>query len=127
MGEVFRNEIISGLNENNIFLIDNTQIDKKQAEFVNNYFEENMRQHIQPLLLIKNKITPFLKNKRLYIVVRLSSKSKKKNELAAKRVVYKYALVEIPTDFLPRFVEIPSTDKKNHIIFLDELFGVAVV
>ena len=46
MGEVFRNEIISGLNENNIFLIDNTQLNKKQSKFVNNYFEENIRHYI---------------------------------------------------------------------------------
>ncbi len=119
MGEIFRSEIIPGLNENNIFLVDNTQLNKNQSKFVNNYFEENIRQHIQPLLLIKNKITPFLKNKRLYMVVRLSSKSKKKNE--TKRVVYKYALVEIPSDYLPRFVEIPSNDDKKNIIFLDDI------
>ena len=121
MGEIFRSKIIPGLNENNIFLVDNTQLNKNQSKFVNNYFEENIRQHIQPLLLIKNKITPFLKNKRLYIVVRLSSKSKKKNENETKRVVYKYALVEIPSDYLPRFVEIPSNDNKKYIIFLDDI------
>jgi len=121
MGEIFRNQVIPGLNENNIFLLDNTQLNKKQSAFVNNYFEENIQHHIQPLLLIKNKITPFLKNKRLYIVVRLSSKSDKKNEKKTKRVVYKYALVEIPSDYLPRFVEIPSTDKKRYIIFLDDI------
>lgn len=119
MGEIFRNEIIPSLNENNIFILNNTQLNKKQSAFVNNYFEENIQQHIQPLLLIKNKITPFLKNKRLYIVVRLSSKSNKKNE--TKRVVYKYALIEIPSDFLPRFVEIPSNDDKQYIIFLDDI------
>ncbi len=121
MGEIFRNEIIPGLIENNIFLLDNTQLNKKQSAFVNNYFEENIQQHIQPLLLIKNKITPFLKNKRLYIVVKLSSKSKKKNESETKRVVYKYALIEIPSDYLPRFVEIPSISKKKYIIFLDDI------
>ena len=51
----------------------------------------------------------------------MSSKSKKKNENETKRVVYKYALVEIPSDYLPRFVEIPSNDNKKYIIFLDDI------
>ncbi|MCB9207501.1 MAG: polyphosphate kinase 1 [Ignavibacteriales bacterium] len=118
-GEIFRNEIIPGLKENKINLIDNSQLNKNQSEYLDKFFEENIRQHIQPFLLIKNKITPFLKNKYLYFVVRLSNKND--SSALPKRIVYKYAIIEIPSNYLPRFIEIPNDGNEKFIIFLDDI------
>ncbi|MEO8398646.1 MAG: polyphosphate kinase 1 [Ignavibacteriaceae bacterium] len=118
-GEIFRNEIIPGLKKNKINLINSTQLNSEQLEYLDNYFEENIRQHIQPFLLIKNKIIPFLKNKNLYLIVVLSSKYQSGEE--SKRAVHKYALIEIPSSYLPRFIEIPNDGDEKYIIFLDDI------
>ena len=118
-GRIFKNEILPELKDNKINLIDNKQLNISQSEYLNNYFEENIRQHIQPFLLVKNKIAPFLKNNNLYLVVVLNSKNK--NEKDSKRLINKYAIVEIPAYYLPRFVEIPDNRDEKFIIFLDDI------
>ena len=117
--KVYGQELIPELKKNNIYLIDNSQLNGKQKQFLNGYFENNILQHIQPLLLIKKKITPFLKNGRLYLVIKMRNKSK--SGKPAKRAVFKYALVEIPSNHLPRFIELPSEKDKHYLIFLDDI------
>ena len=118
-GKIFKNEILPGLKENKINLIDNKQLNISQSEYLNNFFEENIRQHIQPFLLVKNKITPFLKNNILYLVVVLNSKNGNKKD--SKRLINKYAIVEIPANHLPRFIEIPDNGDEKFLIFLDDI------
>ncbi len=70
-------------------------------------------------MLVKKKINPFLKTGALYLAVKLSSKSKTKDEKKNKRSVN--AMVEIPTDKLPRFIVLPSLLTEINIILLDDL------
>lgn len=118
-GNIFRNKILPGLQANKIHLISDTDIDPSQGKFIRTYFEENIIEHIQPLILIKNKISPFLKNNRLYLAIRMTNKTKKKEP--PKRIRYQYALLEIPSNHLPRFVLLPERNGEHFIIFLDDI------
>ncbi len=117
-GRIFRDLLIPELKENNVCLIDETKTTDKQKEFITKYFNERIIHQIQPILLIKNKILPFLRNRRLYLGVILKPKSQNSN---VKRTRNRYAIVEIPSNHLPRFVELPSDDKNTYIIFLDDI------
>ena len=56
---------------------------------------------------------PYLKDKSIYLAIKLSDTGNKvKNE---------YALIEIPTDVLPRFIELPSDVDKKFIILLEDI------
>lgn len=111
--EIFEQQIVPELNRHNIFLKRRLQLNKVQRHFVETYFRDNMLPFVQPVLLIKGKIRPFLNNAALYMVVYLEDKDD-----ASKH----YAIVKIPSDHLPRFVILPSASAKMHeLIMLDDI------
>ncbi|NJO70178.1 MAG: polyphosphate kinase 1, partial [Bacteroidetes bacterium] len=55
----------------------------------------------------------FLKDKSIYLAIKLSSSEKLTKD--------EFALIEIPTDVLPRFIELPSENEKKFIILLEDI------
>ncbi len=119
-GEIFRNQIILELNQNDICLVDGKQLNDKQKEFIEDYFQVNAVQYIEPIPLVKSEIPPFLRNGGLYYVVKLSKKTDEEDKNKPK-IKYAYELVQIPSQHLQRFVIIPGKDHKTRIILLDEI------
>jgi polyphosphate kinase len=120
LGNIFRNSVIPELEKNNIFLQDGSEFDEKQMDYAHDYFRYEVLPYLRPSLLVRNKITVFLQNKVLYFVVRLISKNNKKKS-QQKAVRSSYAIVEIPTMHLPRYIRIPSGNEKSTFIILDDL------
>jgi polyphosphate kinase len=120
-GRIYREEIIPKLAEENIYLIDESKLDDEQKEFVKSYFNDQVLPYVQPTLLDKNKISTFLHNKSIYLAARLKSKKKQKSSSRTKLQRFKYAIVEIPSDKLGRFITLPSNDIKHFVIFLDDI------
>ncbi len=120
-GQIFRNKIIPELKENNVCLINECETTNKQKEFTSKYFNERVVHQIQPILLVKNKIVPFLRNRRLYLAVILKPKTADKSKSELKKTRNRYAIIEIPSNHLPRFIELPSEDKNTYIMFLDDI------
>ena len=111
---IFKKEIIPELKENNINLLRRKQINEEQKEFIESYFQEHMLPFVQPVLLVKGKIRPFLNNAALYLSVWLRDKNGdgEKNE---------YAIIKIPSDHLPRFLQLPSPEGQFDVIMLDDI------
>lgn len=120
-GRIFRENIIPELEQNNIFLITDNKLHQTDKEFLKEYFNEKIKPLIQPLIIVKNRIMPFLKNRHIYFAVRLVTKNSRSKNETAKRIRHQYALVEIPTDFLPRFIALPEDEKKHRYVFLDDV------
>ncbi|MGH2574966.1 MAG: polyphosphate kinase 1, partial [Ignavibacteria bacterium] len=123
IGHTFRKLIIPELRNHNIFLVNEKNLLEEHTEFVNEYFNELVLPHINPMLLAKKKFTPFLRNNRLYLTVKLSAKSNKKtqDDDSKKRKKFIYSIVEIPSNHLPRFIELPKIEEKMYVIFLDDI------
>lgn len=117
-GYIFREQIKKELEANNIFLINDEKLSAEQELFISDYFDANIIHHIQPFLLVKKKIIPFLQNQRLYLAVKLAPLHKDEK---TKRVKHTYSLVEIPDKKLSRFVTLPSENGNHYIIFLDDV------
>lgn len=120
LGDIFRNIIIPELKKNNIILTDEKSLNKKQASFLSDYFRYEISPFLRPCILVRKKVTIFLQNKVLYLAVRLHSKNEK-NDQSVKSLRSTYAVVEIPTINLPRFIELPSSNHQQTIIFLDDI------
>jgi polyphosphate kinase len=120
LGNIFRKIIIPKLKENNIVLTDENSLNKKQVSFVSDYFHYEVLPFLRPCILVRNKVTIFLQNKVLYLAVRLHSK-REKNDQSSKTTRSTYAVVEIPTINLPRFIELPSSNNQHTLIFLDDI------
>lgn len=112
--EIFSQQIIPELEINNINLLHYTDLDEDQIEFVTDYFNDHMLPYVQPVLLIKNKIKPFLNNGALYLALILRNKGQRRSR-------NQYAIVKIPSDHLPRFLELPSEIDQHDVIMLDDV------
>ncbi|MCW9065888.1 MAG: polyphosphate kinase 1 [Ignavibacteriaceae bacterium] len=120
-GRIYNEEIFLKLKEENIFLVDKEKLNNAQAQFIKNYFLDQVVPFVQPTLLDKSKISTFLHNRAIYLAVRLKSKKKSKSTIKTRIQRFKYAIVEIPADRLGRFMTLPSENGKHFVIFLDDI------
>ena len=117
LGEAFDNtykELLIALARHNIFLVNESQLSESIQQWLRIFFREKVLRHIIPILLNK-EVNPvkFLKDEHTYLAIEM-----KKNGQ-----VIQYALVEVPTDDLPRFFQLPpeGTRRKKQIIILDNV------
>ncbi len=107
------NDLIKDMARRKIFLVNESQLDEYQQNWVKNYFNDKVLPHIIPWLISDSAdILHYIKDECAYIVVDV----KKDN-------VSQYALIEIPTDQLPRFIMVPEQKGKRRktIILLDNI------
>jgi len=108
--------ILKELETENIFLVNETQLDEEQSAFVYQYFIEQVRPKLIPIMLGFSNKFPVLKDDAIYLAVKLHLKSNKTQ----------FALIKIPADSIPRFLLLPKKCLKNSIILLDDIirFGL---
>src|ERR1035437_705343 len=111
--EIYR-DIIKGLAVNNIFIVNEKQLDEEQSAFVKKYFEETVLPTLVPIMIDTSPKFPYLKDRAIYLAVKLSSKI-----VGAKGA--KYSLIQIPTDVLSRFLVLPKKEEKRYVILLDDV------
>ncbi|MEO5637673.1 MAG: polyphosphate kinase 1 [Chitinophagaceae bacterium] len=106
-------EITGELQKEKIFIVTEKQLNREQKVFVQRHFEEEVRSNIIPLMIENIPQLPYLRDKSIYLGVVMSSK-----DTAYKQ---KYALIEIPSRALGRFVLLPSAPGEQHIILLEDI------
>jgi polyphosphate kinase len=121
LGKIYRKQIIPELQKYHIYLIQDTDLDQGQERFARSYFKQEVSPFIRPTLLFKNKVTLFLRNKSIYLAIKLRVKKGKSKNLSDLKVRTQYAIVEIPSEHLPRFIVLPSDNQNKYVIFLDDL------
>jgi polyphosphate kinase len=111
------NEVKNELEKEKINIINETQLNKRKAEFVQRYFEEKVLPVLTPIMLHNVKIFPRLKDKSIYLAVKMTSSDPE--------IDMEYAIIEIPSDRLGRFLLFPIRSRK-YIILLDDVirFGL---
>ncbi len=107
------NEILRELKKERIHIVNETQLNKIQQAFILDYFNEEIRSHIVPLMIESIQDFPVLNDKSIYLACRLSKKDR--------AVPQKFALVSVPTRRLPRFIILPSKNADKHIILLEDI------
>jgi polyphosphate kinase len=112
--QIWRN-ISAEMKSEKIYLVNERDLNKDQQKFVQNYFEEEARANIIPLMIQSISQFPYLREKSLYLGVVLSRKATEKEEK-------KFALIEIPSRTLGRFLILPSpSPEEHHIILLEDV------
>lgn len=110
---LYEHEIIPELANEKIFIINEQQLNVSRGAFVRTYFHERVMQNLVPIMLdLANSEKPFpeLKDRRIYFLVKLSYKKKDK-----------YALLELPTNKVSRFLVLPNIKDLKYIILLDDI------
>ncbi len=105
--------LLSELHGHQIYVVNETQLSPSQQSFVRDYFNEEVRPTLVPVMLDLAPKFPYLRDKSVYLMVRLSASKGKHHP--------RYSLIELPTSVLPRFVVLPKEGEKNYIILLDDV------
>jgi len=119
-GTVFWNELVPQLRINSIQLYQNQRLNISRREFIEQFFFYQVIPYLQPILLLRGKVLPFLQDDAIYLAIKLVKKFSQGEELKKKRKA-RYAIVNIPTDHLPRFIELPESKGQHCIMFLDDI------
>ena len=113
-GRIFTRQILPALEDNNIHLYYGDEIRPEHKETVVEYFLSRVLSFLQPVILKKeNQGNIFLENNYLYFIVDI--------EDTDDPGTHQYALLNIPSDQLPRFSELPRIEDKYYILFLDDV------
>jgi polyphosphate kinase len=106
--------ILQEMKREKIMLLTEKDLSREQQKFVAAFFEEQVRTNVIPLMLESIPVFPYLREKSIYLAVVMSRK-----DSAYKR---KYALIEVPTRAVSRFVQIPASKAgEHHIILLEDV------
>ncbi|MBP7901873.1 MAG: polyphosphate kinase 1 [Spirochaetes bacterium] len=110
--------IISELGKRNVFFMNEKNLSEEQQRFIKVYFNETVRPKIFPVMLSKNIVLPPLRDRSVYLMVKLSNSTEKKDQ---------YSLIEVPSALIPRFIVLPRDGEKKCVIFLDDVirFGLS--
>ena len=87
---------------------------------MHNFFNEEVFPFLSPVMIQAGDIRTFIRDRRLYLVIRMMKKSKR---MADPDYVpdYYYALMKIPYAKVPRFIELPTHEGKHYIMFIDDI------
>jgi polyphosphate kinase len=117
--QVILKQIEEELQEENIFLIDETEIQEHQEDFLRSYFIQNVSPSLMTIILDEHTQFPRLKDSAAYLAVKMvlidtavgydSRKGEKQ-----------FALIEIPRE-IDRFIVLPKEGEKDYIMLLDDL------
>lgn len=105
--------IIAELETRGVFMKNEKQLSHAQKEFVTNYFDQKVRTEIVPLMIESIPHVPYMRDKSIYLACVLGIKNAAEQQ--------RYALIEIPTKVLPRFVIMPSENNEKDIILLEDI------
>jgi polyphosphate kinase len=106
-------EIVEKLKGRNIFIINENQLTPPQGEFVTNYFHQNVRPLLFPIILDNLKESTSLEDRSIYLAIQLLSTSDPDKE--------EFAITRVPVQQLSRFLILPPEDGKIFIILLDDV------
>ncbi|HGJ5872429.1 MAG TPA: polyphosphate kinase 1 [Arsenophonus apicola] len=107
------NELLLEMAHNQIFLINERQISPNQQIWLRQFFRQQLRQHITPILITpETDLVEFLKDDYTYLAVEI---------IQGQNI--QYALLEIPAGKQPRFIHLPPEmpKRRKSMILLDNI------
>jgi polyphosphate kinase len=104
---------LQSLKKEKIFFTNEKRLNQTQKQFILEYFNEEVRGHIVPLMIESIKQFPPLNDKAMYLACTLSKKDNS--------IPQRYSLIAVPTKVLPRFILLPSKPGEHHILLLEDV------
>lgn len=105
-------QILKDLIDHNIHVDRPEQLNEFHINWLKNFFHDNVLQHISPILLDENKdYSDQINDTMTYMFVEMNNEKSH------------YAMLEVPTDRVPRFIILPPEKTRRHktIVMLDDV------
>ncbi len=110
----YNRPLLPGLRQNGLHIIGRHEdLTEAEAEFVDQYFAENVYPVLTPMAVDSSRPFPLIRNKTLNIAALVRKKKDSKEEL-------EFATVQVP-GVLSRIVQLPTEGKAKKIILLEEV------
>lgn len=101
------------LKKEKIFLLTEKDLNREQKLFVHRYFEDEVRSNVIPIMIQNIENFHYLRDKSIFLGVVLSKEDSAYNQ--------KYAIIEVPSKTLGRFVILPSQAGEHSIMLLEDI------
>ncbi|MBL6906542.1 MAG: polyphosphate kinase 1 [Luminiphilus sp.] len=110
--DTIQTRVMAALEKRHIYIVDESALNKNQLSFVEEYFAAQVLPALEPILLTDELTIPALADESLYLAVDLKTAEGDQ-----------YAVMEVPSDVLGRFVAIPKgKDPQGKVyILLDDV------
>ena len=105
--------ILKELKTKKVLLVDNKQLNAEQKEFVKTYFDNEVRHDIIPLMIENLPQLPYLRDKSLYLAIVMGNRNDAYQQ--------KFALIEVPSRSVGRFIILPSKNGYTTVMLLEDL------
>lgn len=109
---IFSEKIRPELKRRGVFLYLDSQPETFHEDFVRDFFNEEVFPFLSPVMIQTGDIRTFIRDRRLYLIVRMLKKQSADRH---------YALIKIPFAKAPRFVELPRHKGVCYIMFIDDI------
>ncbi|HUM46013.1 MAG TPA: polyphosphate kinase 1 [Chitinophagales bacterium] len=106
-------QLVHELELENVFILNEMHLTPELGAFVRNYFQQEVRAALVPIMVDAIEEFPYLKDHAIYLAVLLSDSRQEHKP--------KDSVIEIPTDRLPRFLVLPKEGDRNFVILLDDV------
>ena len=106
-----RRQIIEELRDHGIRIINEQELKPEQGDFVHQYFLEKVSPRLFTIVLNDLPEFPIIKDSSVYLAVKMHKKGSENI----------YALIEIPSDELGRFVVLPKEGDTHYIMLLEDV------
>ncbi|MCW8195215.1 polyphosphate kinase 1 [Proteobacteria bacterium 005FR1] len=100
-------QVLTALRKRKIYLVDEHQLDKQQSDYVAELFDTQVLPELDPILLDAGLPFPRLQDGCLYLAIKIRSGDQ-----------VRFGLVEVPTDRVPRFIQIPQRKGGKGKVFI---------
>lgn len=114
-------ELFAELAKHHIYLLAQADLTVAQRRYVRRYFLESVLPVLAPIMLDEKSRLPALSEQSIYLALHIQYASDAPRNKP-------YAVVEVPTDRLPRFVQIPSRHSKRikRLVMIDDVVRICI-
>ncbi len=111
--EIYDQILLPELNRNGIFLMNEAQVTETERDLIREYFKSTVLNQLFPVVIDDLKHIPHLKDRSIYLAVRMKQSSS--------GIAPKHAIIEVPTHIISRFYSLPLTQNDIHIVLLEDV------
>lgn len=113
--EIFAS-IMEELRKENIFVIKDTEMNDEQKAFIDSFYRNKLSGSTNPVFLNGPRPLDDQTDEDIYLAIRLLRKDE-----TGKVRSKDYAVIELPTEEFGRFIQLPDSEGKTYLMFLDDV------
>lgn len=119
LGRVLRGEVLPGLAEAGITLVDENRLSERHRPALREYFTTKVQPLLETISLDDERLVPFLEDRAIYLAVARHPRQPG----GLRRYEPNWSLVRVPSDRIPRFVPLADegSPASHEVIFLDDV------